>query len=383
MKYSFIGCLILIIMSSCMSNPLSGAKFACDPDWQAKGESNPCGSNCICTPAQGDTYKGLCICDGKDTFEAVNADALNDITRPDISEEQPYYPPSANKNQIKALEEVNKFRKMVGVSLVNEDEALNMAAQAHAEFIVKNCQNYANSGRSPHQENPSWEGFTGVNPWDRAKRFNYDFKGGMSQVIAFVNNPTLAVQGWMETLYHRLPLIDPTSVEIGYGNAMTGGGTCTYSMYKKADVMNIGMVPSAKDSIVVYPPDKATNIKRSFDGAEWPQPPPPPLGYPSGTIITVQFGKNITFKVTNHKLIEIPKEEGGLEKEVAHVFIGPFADSEHGVAKDPNYQSGTSFYLAMYAHKPLNPTTTYMVIIDMLRGGKELNLKWSFTTGTK
>ena len=284
----------------------------------------------------------------------------------------PYYPPDASPQQVRALQAVNEYRAQVSLPLVDEHDKLNAAAQSHAVFLVKNCQKYAQTGLSPHQQSPDWEGFTGKLPWDRTKYFGYDESYAIAEVIAFVNNPDQAVKGWIDTLYHRLPLLDPGLVEIGYGNAATGSAKCAQSI-SRADVMDVAIGPVSDDVIVVYPPDGAKGVPRSFDGFESPQPPAPPNGFPSGYIITVQFSKKLGIKVLGHELVD----ENG--RKLEHLFVAPFGDPENDVLKDPNAMG--DLYLSMYAYDPLEATTTYTVRIELERGGKPLTLEWSFTTG--
>jgi hypothetical protein len=279
-----------------------------------------------------------------------------------------YYPPTATPQQVAALKQLNLFRDAVGLPPADEDERLNSAAQAHAEFIVNHCKDYQSSKLSPHYENDEWEGFTGEAPWDRTAHFGYS-SYGIGEVIAFVNNPAAAVTGWMDTLYHRIPLIDPSTVEVGYGGAMKG--SCP-GLYGKIDVMDIGMSSASSDAIVLYPPPDAKPVRVSFDGMESPQPPPPPGGYPSGYIVTVQFGDKVGFKVTGHRLLQ----DGAVE--VAHTFLAPYADAANGIKRD----SMADTWVALYAHEPLKKSTPYTVVIDFERGGKPLHLEWSFTTGT-
>jgi len=283
-----------------------------------------------------------------------------------------HYPPDSTPQQITALKEVNRYRAGCGVATVDGHEALNAAAQSHAEFIVNHCQDYYDSKLSVHTQDPSWDGYTGKHPWDRTAHYGYQSMG-VAEVIGFVNNPEAAVAGWMETLYHRLPLLDPATVEVGYGNAGIGGGGCTYHLYKKADVMDIGIAAWTKDAVVVYPADGMVDVHPSFDGYESPQPPKPPNGYPSGTIITVQFGKSIGFSVSGHQLLE----EGS--SPVEHTFLAPFEDAEHDVTKDPNTWMSDN-HVAMYAHNPLKSGTSYTATIDLVRGGQPLHIETKFVT---
>ena len=317
-----------------------------------------------------------CSDSGPDKGHADVLEVSDVMAETDASKEvsEGHYPPTATAQQVAALLQVNRFRAATGLDPVDEDEALNKAAQAHAEFIVKNCANYAATGLSPHEEDPSWPGFTGVNFWDRVAHAGYSGGFGGAEVIAFENNPTAAVTGWMNTLYHRLPITDPATVEVGYGNAGIGGGQpCSMPMLKKADVMDTATGPVVNDQVVLYPPDGAMAVPTSFDGYESPQPPPPPGGFPSGYIVTVQFAKATGFRVTHHEILE------NGETPLPHRFLAPYADPDAGVDRDQLLGNA----LALYTHRPLSPNTEYTVTISLVRGGEQKELRWSFKTGSR
>ncbi|MBM4397444.1 MAG: putative metal-binding motif-containing protein, partial [Deltaproteobacteria bacterium] len=55
------GALVLAGAFACSKDPLSGLWFACDPD-----AADPCKPGCRCVPADGATYRGVCLCGGED-----------------------------------------------------------------------------------------------------------------------------------------------------------------------------------------------------------------------------------------------------------------------------------------------------------------------------
>ncbi len=309
--------------------------------------------------------------EGGDTDVVEVFEVVEEAGGPGVTEHGGVYPATATEDQVTALSEVNRVRTVLGLAVVDEDEKLNAAAQAHADFIVANCDRYDDTGLSPHEEDPEWPGFTGVMPWDRTDTFGYQAMG-IGEVIAFVNHPKRAVSGWIDTLYHRLPLIDPTAIAVGYGNA-TGAEGCSWDMLQNVDVMDLGFKGSAEDVVVLYPGDQMTGVARAFDGYESPQPPKPPQGYPSGYIVTVQFGQTKAFSVTGHQILEAGTTA------LDHTFLAPFADAEHGVMRDPHASAGDS-YVALYAHKPLKAETEYRVVIDLIRGDEPVHLEWTFWT---
>ncbi len=289
------------------------------------------------------------------------------------------FPEGATEAQILALEEVNRHRIASGLAPVDEDEALNRAAQAHASFIVSNCANYGRTGLSPHEEDASWPGFTGEDLGDRATAAGFKpdgFGGGLGEVIAFHDAPARAVPGWIRTLYHRLPLLDPQTRRIGYGGD-TSGALCLLSQYSNADVIDTFLAPWQDDAVVLYPPDGGRRIPTSFDGLESPEPVRPPKAqpWPSGTIITVQFGHPLAFSVTGHRLLRAGTTD------VPHLVVASVGDEAAGVVRDPNLDDPRT--LALYAHDRLAAGTDYTVVLDLVRNGAPLHLEWSFKTDYK
>lgn len=323
-------------------------------------------------------------CDATDTpLDAIGSDVPGDAPPDVLAEEVPggggTFPENSTAAQIRALEEVNRFRMASGLGPVDAIESLNAASQAHADYLVGNCINYGNTGLSPHDENAAWPGFTGVTAMARAEDAGFQGIGNswaVGEVIAFLNEPTLAVEGWVRTLYHRLPLLDPRTRQIGYGGANIGDGPlCTNRMLWNADVITIGMAGETEDAVILYPPDGSKRIPTSFDGLENPEPIRPLSGWPSGTIITVQFGQEREFVVTGHRLLEYGRDE------VSHLIVASKADDAAGVLEDPvlsMYHDTRT--LALYAVNPLKAGTDHTVIVDLVRGGEPLHLEWTFKT---
>ncbi len=186
-------------------------------------------------------------------------------------------PDNARDDQVKAVERANWYRWQSGLPPLDMIDAINKACQAHCDYYVTHLDKYQSTGTSPHNENPAWsEGFTGVAPWDRMGHFGYS--GGASEVIAFVHNPIGSVDGWMATLYHRIPFMDATLTACGYGAAGSG----TWQNSSKIDTMDFGWNDADgstyKGPVLegIYPPPGSSGIPPSFDGLETPQPPARP-----------------------------------------------------------------------------------------------------------
>lgn len=252
---------------------------------------------------------------------------------------------------------LDQIRAQVGVAAARLDAAAAAAAQAHAGFYVAHATAYSAAGLSPHAEDASFgDGFTGKNFGDRMKAAGYAGSPS-SEVMAFTGGASGAITGWMETLYHRLPLIAPDTVDFGYGQAAAGKAKC--------EVMVFGAGKVETDPIVVWPTPGATDVPRSWDGAESPQPAPPPSGYPSGPMVTARLPKGAV--VEAHALQAV-----GDTTPIAHVFLDAGTDSDLAAFDARS--------VALYADAPLAADTSYEVSLVYRQGTQTETLRWRFST---
>ncbi|MBM4352923.1 MAG: CAP domain-containing protein [Deltaproteobacteria bacterium] len=292
-----------------------------------------------------------------------------DVTgQPDDQETEPppdgLYPPSATPEQITAVNYVNQIRSVLGLPFITEIEEINKAAQAHAAYFELHCSEYLNSQLSPHQESQAWpEGFTGVNHPDRMAHFGFSGYAGW-EVMAFIGDPKGAVDGWMETLYHRLPFVNPATFELGYG--MVKGGC--YQWSTGTDVMDFSTTGKITvEEPIAWPYDGQTGVSPSWMGYESPQPPlDKGQTYPSGPVITLTFPGSSPFKVSSHELLD---SQG---KSIPHQWVDP--------SNDPaKFLQDT---VSLYAYDPLQANSLYTVTIKGTWKSEDREWTWKFTTGT-
>ena len=264
-----------------------------------------------------------------------------------------FVPPDASAAQQAAITRTNWYRLNVGVDLIDMHAAINAAAQAHADYYSQHKSAYA-TGKVPggaHAETPDIPtGFTGKSFGDRMSAAGYEGSPGF-EVMAFMNSPAAAVDGWVETVYHRIPFVSPDMAHAGYGGAPT------------VDVMDFGFQAHPDKSLaVLYPWPGQTGVPRSWSGNESPQPPPPPNGYPSGSVITVTTAQGAPLTIDVHRLLA---PDGA---EIAHVW-------------HPKGSNGfMSATWALYAHDKLQAGTTYTVELEGTHGASSWSREWSFTT---
>lgn len=273
------------------------------------------------------------------------------------------YPPSATEAQIVAVHYANELRQALDLPLLVEVEPINFAAQAHAEYFELHCSKYLESNLSPHNENAAWkEGFSGNGFDDRMVK--YGFEGYPAwEVMAFNGNAIAAIDGWVATLYHRIPFVHPDAFEMGFGTT-TGG---CYNWSGGTDVMDFSRHSVSVDHAVAYPYDGQTDVVPGWGGYESPQPPMAPgQAYPSGPIITLTVPSGGgSLSISEHLLLD---DEGNL---VPHMYVDPSTDPA-------GFLSQT---VALYAHQPLFGFTQYTVRLTGKWKNQDQVWEWRFTTG--
>lgn len=261
----------------------------------------------------------------------------------------PAAPQNATAEAITALNTENTMRLAMGLDCAELVSELIVSAQNHCDYYV---QNDGTCTANPHNEVDSAEcvGFTGASPGDRMSAAGYMSRGG-SETMAFSGDPERAVMMFIDSVYHRTPILDPWMRHLGYGFA------------DGCDTIDFGRGPETPDDVTAfYPYAGQTDVPVSFDGSrEGPEPPAPSTGWPSGYPVTL-FGQDLT--VVSHT---ISLAETG--EELPHLWLDE---------SDPTLPS---YAKVLYSEAPLEANTTYHVVIQTTRGGSPLDFDWTFTTG--
>jgi hypothetical protein len=210
---------------------------------------------------------------------------------------------------------------------------------------------------NPHLEVMGCAGFAGATPGDRMEAAGYTSSGG-GEVMAFVNDAQGSVDTWVNSIWHRVPILDPWTTHVGYGSSA------------RCDTIDFGRgTPAPSNTVVVYPYDGQTNIPVSFNGAnEGPMPPQPATGWPSSAPISVYAQK---IAVTEHVLTK-----DGDATPVEHVWLDSTAEI---VAQDMRRSLMNVAF--MYGNLPFEANTKYRVKVAGTYGGGPLMKEWTFTTG--
>ncbi|HEX4355102.1 MAG TPA: hypothetical protein VHZ95_19355, partial [Polyangiales bacterium] len=226
---------------------------------------------------------------------------------------------------------------------------------------AKHCAYYAANASNmmciadPHSEVMSCTGFTGVNFGDRIKATGYTGSPAF-EVMAFLDDPDRAVSTWVNSVWHRIPVLSPWVTELGYGAAA------------RCDTIDFGRgKPLPDTTIVVYPYDNETDIPVSFDGSrEGPMPPTPSTGkWPSGPPISL-YAKKLT--VTAHTLTK-----DGDTTPITHTWL-------EAATADAMFKGFLTDVAFMYPDSPLTAATKYRVHITGTSTSGPLDREWTFTT---
>jgi hypothetical protein len=244
----------------------------------------------------------------------------------------------------------NETRRAMGVPCARMDTAINLAAERHCQYYDANRGN-AMCISNPHGEVMGCAMYVAANFWERMSIAGY-MGGPSGEDMHFVGNGAAAVQGWIDSVWHRTPVLSPWVRDIGYGS--TGG----------CDTMDFGNgAPADRNIVAVYPYDGQTGVPTSFDGRrEGPNPPMPPTGWPSGYPVHIY----IQGELTTHTIVR-----DGTTTNLDHLWIAPGTPESLGLLRNE---------YSFYTHEPLQSGTTYRVHVTGTNGAGPVDLEWTFTT---
>lgn len=249
------------------------------------------------------------------------------------------------------LERLNVHRKAAGLEAVALDPALSKGCAAHAEYLVKNVDHPSTKGLGLHSEDPKLPGYS--KEGERA---------GKASVIFLGLEGEDAVEGWIGSLLHRIPLMQSRLRKIGYGVARGGPAKVTVVL----DALN-GLGPGKEAPVVIYPADGQVDLPLRFS-PEIPDPIPESPDKKAGYPVTAIFAEGALVKDVKASL----KDAAG--NEVAVWLSSP----EKPAAAD--YQRNT---VGLIPKEPLRPSTAYTVAIAAVVRGKPWLRTWTFTTAAK
>jgi uncharacterized protein YkwD len=266
----------------------------------------------------------------------------------------PAPPATESAASIKAVNDTNTVRAQIGSPCATLVPALDTSAQKHCDYYAASGPNSSCTSNA-HVEVSGCPNFVAANFGTRESKAGYAGQPSY-EVMDFAGNPDQAVQTWIDSVWHRIPMLSPWVRDMGYG------GTTSPA---KCDTIDFGLGASTPSSVTaVYPYNGQTGVPTSFNGMyEGPMPPAPPASWPSGypVILYLRGGT-----VQSHQITV-----DGMTAALPHVWI----DGTNSTNSPDDY--------ILYTNTPLTPNTTYHVQIAATQGSSQLTFDWKFTTGAR
>lgn len=262
-------------------------------------------------------------------------------------------PPAGSSDQaIAAYMRLNGTRAAMGSPCATMVATANLGARHHCDYYVSN-RSISMCVANPHVEVSSCMMYTGMSFADRMRAAGYTGSPAF-EVMHFLSpeSGAGAVQGWIDSVWHRTPVLSPWVRDFGYG----GVAGC--------ETIDFGRGNNLPPATLVrtYPYDGQTGVPTQFLGNEGPAPPAPPTGWPSGYPITVYLQGTIATHVLTRDGDTTP---------IDHVWIAPGTAQAMGLLRN-------EFFL--YAYRPLTAATRYRVQVTGMNSAGAVNLSWTFTT---
>ncbi len=253
----------------------------------------------------------------------------------------------------KILARLNDHRRLAGLAPVALDADLSKGCRAHAHYLARNADHASTERLGVHEETPKLPGYS-----DEGRQ------AGKASVITLGHvDPLGAVDGWMATFYHRVPLLAPGLKRIGFGHTRHGGGWITVLDTSR------GRERGAAADVVLYPAPGQKGVPLAFPSDEEPNPIPEDRTGRAGYPVTATFPAGS--KVTGARFTL----EDASGREVPVWFSSPEKPANPRHAR----QQGTT--VCLIAKKPLRPATAYTVRGAGAMDGRPWTRTWVFTTG--
>jgi hypothetical protein len=249
----------------------------------------------------------------------------------------------------KALDLLNRARRACGLEPVRISVELSDGCRRHARYLVLNKGNPLIAGLKAHEEQKQLKGYSEAGA-----------KAGKAAVISYVP-PSQAVDLWLASLYHRIPLLDPSLEEVGIGYA---GGKGAWA---SAIDCRSGISPRRTRDVVFYPEDGQREVLRYF-GREIPSPLPAGHSGAAGFPITVYFAAGQQVRKVSATLT------GAGGQRVAVYLSTPEAPAS-------SWTQWNS--VCLIPQRPLGAGQTYTVSLSCEVSGQPYRRTWRFTTAGK
>jgi uncharacterized protein YkwD len=284
--------------------------------------------------------------------------------------------PTLSKTDNDVLARVNAFRKLTGLGPVTVSAKLSEGCLAHAKYLIANQGEMATKGLDPHRERKDVPGYS-----------ENGYKAGLASVIAssggYIHGgwPTGAVNVWMATFYHRVPILNPHLKKIGIGYVLdVDKKLCQVVMDVQSGVDWAGMRNDRERMAVVFPAheQQAVPVLFGLGMPESPNPLPAEAGQSrisAGYPITVTFPRRVSIRNVTAKLsVKRDHPSQSTSNDIPAWVSSP---EKPAIPNSPIMQGST---ICIISKSALNRETSYSVTVAADIAGQPWSQSWSFTT---
>lgn len=251
-----------------------------------------------------------------------------------------------------ALAGVNAARSAAGLGPVALDASLTTSAANHCFYWLANNALGAVAGLGIHQETPRTPGFTGVRAGDRDVAAGWR-GGAVAEDITHRGGAGPAVADWVDSVYHRFPIIRPDMHTLGYAD-------CAIGPLPMEDMeFGYGSVPAGAGPVLV-PGAGQSGVTTTFLDNELPDPLPAGASRSAGYPVTVTFLEDTAVVLRSFSL----RDASGAE--VPAYTLSPSALNENSAT--------------LLAKTPLKGGTTYTAHVTATIDGRGFDRTWTFRT---
>jgi len=298
--------------------------------------------------------------------------------------------------RIEARTQLNRIREAMHMNALMQNESLNSAAQAHADYLVVNNE-------SSHYEIAVHTDFTGIKPFERAFHAGYNVSHVSENLSTQHHDAKSSIDGLFSAIYHRFGFLSPSIDEIGVGvtqneqnsdksafvyvmgnselnrlctlKSFNGSGKYIYKVCKNSEhriaekkfhnALNYNKQNNPQ--IIIYPYDGQEEISPAFYSEV---PDPLPDHEVSGFPISIEFNDHF-FKDVQLSSFKLFKKEG---EEVINVLLMDKSSDPH--------QKFTAKQYALFPLERLEYDTQYSAEVEYMSKNRTKKLTWTFKTKT-
>lgn len=277
---------------------------------------------------------------------------------------------TATTTQRDALQRINCYRNLAGLPPADLASDLDVAADSHAAYMDETGEySFMEVDTQAHN-------YTGYDMLDRLDAADYQAdlaeENPREMLAAVANgndaNAAHAIDNWMNTVYHRQPLMVPMLHEVGVGVRGSYVDLVTVAPWDTA--VNDG--PGGR-WVVPFPVAGQTGVPTSFRSDA--ESPDPVAGVDEvGSPISVTFQDEVWNDDGNHFDIHLNADGCSLRP----------LDGDPVAVKllEPDNDSHLNDTVVMVPMSPLDANQTYLVEFSVMVGSLNWERNWSFTTGT-